>query len=164
MEYEVSLRLMTEAEYETFRQRNLSRYAQELLLTKQTEIEAHALAEAHGALEEILPEGLKTPRNYIMAAENAAGAPVGEVWCDTTEAETVFLNDFYVAPQHRRLGYGTAMLRAVEGLAEAQSFGQIMTHVFHTNKIALAMFAKRGYLPFGGEEQGTIFLRKTYTE
>lgn len=164
MQNDVTLRLMTAAEFEGFRQRNLSRYLQELLLTGKTNVEAHALAEAQGALEEVLPQGLETPRNYIMAAENTAGETVGEVWCDTTEAETVFLNDFYVYEPHRRKGYGAAMLRAVEELAERQSFGQIMTHVFHTNKTAIAMFTKRGYAPFGGAPDGSIFLRKVYFE
>lgn len=164
MQTEVTLRLMTAVEFESFRQRNLSRYMQELLLTGKTDVETHALAEAQGALEEVLPQGLETPRNYIMAAENAAGETVGEVWCDTTEAETVFLNDFYVYEPHRRKGYGAAMIRAVEELAENQSFGQIMTHVFHTNRIAIAMFTKRGYVPFGGEAEGSIFLHKVYCE
>lgn len=164
MQTEVTLRLMTAVEFESFRQRNLSRYMQELLLTGKTDVETHALAEAQGALEEVLPQGLETPRNYIMAAENAAGETVGEVWCDTTEAETVFLNDFYVYEPHRRKGYGAAMIRAVEELAENQSFGQIMTHVFHTNRIAIAMFTKRGYVPFGGETEGSIFLHKVYCE
>ncbi|MCI6359216.1 MAG: GNAT family N-acetyltransferase [Clostridiales bacterium] len=164
MQTEVTLRLMTADEFERFRQRNLSRYMQELLLIGKTNVEAHALAEAQGALEEVLPQGLETPRNYIMAAENAAGETVGEVWCDTTEAETVFLNDFYVYEPHRRRGYGAAMIRAVEALAESQSFGQVMTHVFHTNKVAIAMFTKRGYAPFGGEADGSIFLRKVYFE
>ena len=164
MQTEVTLRLMTAVEFESFRQRNLSRYMQELLLTGKTDVETHALAEAQGALEEVLPQGLETPRNYIMAAENAAGETVGEVWCDTTEAETVFLNDFYVYEPHRRKGYGAAMIRTVEELAENQSFGQIMTHVFHTNRIAIAMFTKRGYVPFGGETEGSIFLHKVYCE
>ena len=153
MQTEVTLRLMTADEFERFRQRNLSRYMQELLLTGKTNVEAH-----------VLPQGLETPHNYIMAAENAAGETVGEVWCDTTEAETVFLNDFYVYEPHRRRGYGAAMIRAVEALAESQSFGQVMTHVFHTNKVAIAMFTKRGYAPFGGEADGSIFLRKVYFE
>ena len=73
-------------------------------------------------------------------------------------------HDFYVYEPHRRRGYGAAMIRAVEALAESQSFGQIMTHVFHTNKVAIAMFTKRGYAPFGGEADGSIFLRKVYFE
>ena len=114
---DVELRPMTGGEYEAFLQRNLSRYAQELLLTKKTDVEQHALAEAQGALEEILSKGQDTPLNYLLTAEDETGTPVGEVWCDTTEPETVFVNDFYVYPEHRRQGCADAMLRAVEQIA-----------------------------------------------
>ena len=161
MSQTVELRPMTPAEYERFLQRNLARYVQELLRTGQTDVEAHAVAEAQGALDEGLPNGMDTPLHYFLAAE-ADGAVVGEVWCDTTEPETVFLNDFYVYEPHRRQGRGAAMLRAVETIAERGEFGRIVTHVFHTNRAALALFAAHGYLPCGGEENGTIFLQTPY--
>ena len=156
----VELRPMGREEYETFLQRNLSRYAQELLLTKKTDVEQHALAEAQGALEEILSRGQDTPLNYLLTAEDESGTPVGEVWCDTTEPETVFINDFYVYPEHRRQGCADAILRAVEDIAVGGEFGRVMTHVYHENKIAVAFFTKRGYLPVGGETDGTLFLER----
>jgi hypothetical protein len=51
---QLELRPMTGGEYEAFLQRNLSRYAQELLLTKKTEVEQHALAEAQVALRALV--------------------------------------------------------------------------------------------------------------
>ena len=157
---QLELRPMTGGEYETFLQRNLSRYAQELLLTKKTEVEQHALAEAQGALEEILSKGQDTPLNYLLAAETPDGTPVGEVWCDTTEPETVFINDFYVYPEHRRKGCADAMLRAVEAIAVGGEFARVMTHVYHANKVSVAFFTRRGYLPVGGETDGTLFLER----
>lgn len=164
MSEQVTLRLMKEQEYATFVRRNLSRYAQELLLAGETEVPEHAMAEAQGALNEVLAEGLATPHNYIMAAETGDGRTVGELWCDTTAPETVFLNDFYVYSQYRKQGWGTAMLRAVEELAESQRFARILTHVYHQNSTALKMFEKRGYAPFGGDKNGTLILRKLYFE
>ena len=156
----VELRPMTGGEYETFLQRNLSRYAQELLLTGKTDVEQHALAEAQGALEEILSKGQDTPLNYLLTAENESGTPVGEVWCDTTEPETVFINDFYVYPEHRRKGCADAMLRAVEDIAAGGEFARVMTHVYHANKVSVAFFTKRGFLPVGGETDGSLFFEK----
>ena len=156
----LELRPMTDGEYEAFIRRNVSRYAQELLLTKKTDVEQHALAEAQGALEEILSKGRETPLNYLLAAENASGTPVGEVWCDTTEPETVFINDFYVFPAHRKQGCADAMLRAVEQIAVEGAFQRVMTHVYHANKTAVSFFTKRGYLPVGGETEGTLFLER----
>ena len=96
----VDLRVLTAEEFEPFRQRNIARYAQELLFARATDTEEHALTEAQGALDEMLPQGAETPRNYLLAAESG-GETVGELWCDTTEPETVFINDFFVYPAAR---------------------------------------------------------------
>ncbi|MFR0796041.1 MAG: N-acetyltransferase family protein [Oscillospiraceae bacterium] len=109
----------------------------------------------------MLPQGAETPRNYLLAAESG-GETVGELWCDTTEPETVFINDFFVYPACRGHGWGNAMLRAVEELAAAQSFEQVVTHVYHTNRIALAMFESAGFTQIGPPKGGNIFLRKRY--
>ena len=115
----VDLRVLTAEEFGPFRQRNIARYAQELLFARSTDTEEHALTEAQGALDEMLPQGAETPRNYLLAAESG-GETVGELWCYTTEPETVFINDFFVYPACRGHGWGNAMLCAVEELAAAQ--------------------------------------------
>ena len=119
----VDLRVLTAEEFGPFRQRNISRYAQELLFARATDTEEHALTEAQ---------------------------------------ETVFINDFFVYPACRGHGWGNAMLRAVEELAAAQSFEQVVTHVYHTNRIALAMFESAGFTQIGPPKGGNIFLRKRY--
>lgn len=153
----VDLRVLTAEEFGPFRQRNIARYAQELLFARATDTEEHALTEAQGALDEMLPQGADTPRNYLLAAQSG-GETVGELWCDTTEPETVFINDFFVYPACRGHGWGNAMLRAVEELAAAQSFEQVVTHVYHTNRIALAMFESAGFTQIGPPKGGNIFL------
>ena len=100
----VDLRVLTAEEFGPFRQRNIARYAQELLFARATDTEEHALTEAQGALDEMLPQGADTPRNYLLAAESG-GETVGELWCDTTEPETVFINDFFVYPACRGHGW-----------------------------------------------------------
>ena len=157
----VDLRVLTAEEFGPFRQRNIARYAQELLFARATDTEEHALTEAQGALDEMLPQGADTPRNYLLAAQSG-GETVGELWCDTTEPETVFINDFFVYPACRGHGWGNAMLRAVEELAAAQSFEQVVTHVYHTNRIALEMFEAAGFTQIGPPKGGNIFLRKRY--
>ena len=133
----VDLRVLRAEEFASFRQRTIARYAQELR------------------------QGTDTPRNYLLAAESG-GETVGELWCDTTEPETVFINDFFVYPACRGHGWGKAMLRAVEELAAAQSFEQVVTHVYHTNRIALEMFEAAGFTQVGPPKGGNIFLRKRY--
>ena len=152
MRQNVDLRVLRAEEFASFRQRNIARYAQELLFARATDTEEHALTEAQGA---------DTPRNYLLAAESG-GETVGELWCDTTEPETVFINDFFVYPACRGHGWGKAMLRAVEELAAAQSFEQVVTHVYHTNRIALEMFEAAGFTQVGPPKGGNIFLRKRY--
>ena len=122
----VDLRVLRAEEFASFRQRNIARYAQELLFARATDTQEHALTEAQGALDEMLPQGTDTPRNYLLAAESG-GETVGELWCDTTEPETVFV-----------------------------------THVYHTNRIALEMFEAAGFTQVGPPKGGNIFLRKRY--
>ena len=74
----VDLRVLTAEEFGPFRQRNIARYAQELLFARATDTEEHALTEAQGALDEMLPQGADTPRNYLLAAESG-GETVGEL-------------------------------------------------------------------------------------
>ena len=157
----VDLRVLRAEEFASFRQRNIARYAQELLFARATDTQEHALTAAQGALDEMLPQGADTPRNYLLAAESG-GETVGELWCDTTEPETVFINDFFVYPACRRHGWGKAMLHAVEELAAAQSFEQVVTHVYHTNRIALEMFEAAGFTQVGPPKGGNIFLRRRY--
>ena len=73
----VDLRVLRAEEFASFRQRNIARYAQELLFARATDTEEHALTEAQGALDEMLPQGADTPRNYLLAAESG-GETVGE--------------------------------------------------------------------------------------
>ena len=138
----VDLRVLRAEEFASFRQRNIARYAQELLFARATDTQEHALTEAQGALDEMLPQGVDTPRNYLLAAESG-GETVGEPAC-------------------RGHGWGKAMLRAVEELAAAQSFEQVVTHVYHTNRIALEMFEAAGFTQVGPPKGGNIFLRKRY--
>ena len=59
-------------------------------------------------------------------------------------------------------GVREKIIRAVEELAAAQSFEQVVTHVYHTNRIALAMFESAGFTQIGPPKGGNIFLRKRY--
>ena len=112
----VDLRVLRAEEFASFRQRNIARYAQELLFARATDTQEHALTEAQGALDEMLPQGADTPRNYLLAAESG-GETVGELWCDTTEPETVFINDFFRLSRlpRARLGQGHAARRGGAG-------------------------------------------------
>ena len=102
----VDLRVLRAEEFASFRQRNIARYAQELLFARATDTQEHALTEAQGALDEMLPQGAETPRNYLLAAESG-GETVGELWCDTTEPETVFI------PFQQHIGKPAVPVKAV---------------------------------------------------
>ena len=107
----VDLRVLRAEEFAPFQQRNIARYAQELLFARATDTEEHALTEAQGALDEMLPQGVDTPRNYLLAAESG-GETVGELWCDTTEPERLFRLSRL---PRARLGQGDAARRGGAG-------------------------------------------------
>lgn len=51
----------------------------------------------------------------------------------------------YVAPEHRRQGIGSALMRQAEGWAKARGEYQIGLQVFQSNPLALAFYQGLGY-------------------
>ena len=106
----VDLRVLRAEEFASFRQRNIARYAQELLFARATDTQEHALTEAQGALDEMLPQGADTPRNYLLAAESG-GETVGERARDGVHQRLFRLSRLPRA----RLGQGDAARRGGAG-------------------------------------------------
>ena len=78
--------------------------------------------------------------------------PLGCLWLSeaidqwTGQAQAyVFL--VYVAPEHRRQGIGTALLRHAQQWAKNQGYGAIGLQVFESNPAAVKLYESLGYRP-----------------
>lgn len=85
-----------------------------------------------------------------LPSRSATLRPVAGVWVgralDTVSGDRqayIFL--LYVAPEHRRRGIGSALMRQAEIWARAQGDRQIGLQVFHTNQPALQLYHQLGY-------------------
>jgi GNAT superfamily N-acetyltransferase len=96
------------------------------------------------------------------------GEPVGDVylWCEPHEEPELrdaypgvpLLNHLEVAPAHQRRGIGTALVRAVEDVARARGYDQLILGVGVDNPRAKQLYERLGYVDWG---KGPIVVRWT---
>ena len=102
------------------------------------------------AFESLLPEGNATSSHRLCAVvDDETGARVGYLWFGERESEEsryVVVYEFMIREEHRRRGYGTEALRALEDEVRAMDVDRIMLHVFGHNHAARALYQKVGYL------------------
>lgn len=104
-------------------------------------------------LAKMLPQGIETPGHFFYAVESTAtGEPVGDLWFWIMKRggrEIGFIMDVQIRPEHRRHGFGTAALRAVERLAQEKGLDEIGLEVYGHNSPARALYRKLGYQEIG---------------
>jgi len=144
----ILLREMLPDEQSAFRSYSISDYARELAGDRNISPEA-ALAQAGQEFDELLPGSfLKTIEVYSI--------PVGVLWYLTEETDSVrhaFLNDFVIAPEHRRKGYASAALKTLAQEAQARGCTEIRLYVSDDNHAAKALYERCGFQllrPFSG--------------
>jgi ribosomal protein S18 acetylase RimI-like enzyme len=149
----VKLVPMTEGQFGAYFDRAVENYAQDLARAGN----AHP-DEARWASEQqfrkMLPEGLSSPGQYLYSiwgdTLGAGGAVhVGFLWLGIREAGArafATLNDFWIFEEHRRQGYGSKALKALEDKVRELGFDEIRLHVFGHNHPARALYEKMGYV------------------
>lgn len=99
----------------------------------------------------LLPGGLDTAGQHLLAAENEAGQVVGNAWVGpelgrvTDGAGSAWLYDINVFEQFRRHGYGTAILAAVEEFVGREGMTALGLNVVGDNDAAIALYRRCGY-------------------
>lgn len=144
----VTIRKMTDREYEGFCRWSMEQQAQELME------ECHlsrdeALREAAEELSQMLPDGLHTKDNFLMTILEAdSGENVGFLWTireETAGRKQSFLCDFAIWEAYRRKGYAFAALRLAEAQAAAAGCKESVLFVADRNVPARALYEKCGY-------------------
>ncbi|MBR5232212.1 MAG: GNAT family N-acetyltransferase [Clostridia bacterium] len=155
----VTLTPMTASDFGSFRQLSLQTYAEELLRDAAYASMEEARKEAEEELCELLPQGLATPRHFLMRITNEENASVGYLWYDTTGMSKAFIDDIYIEPPHRRCGYALSALTELEKLL---SLPHIALHVFEGNAAARKLYEKAGYayLKMEKAQKGSLYMFK----
>ncbi len=118
---------------------------------------AEALAEARAGNAELLPQGLHTPGQLILVAEDDGG-PVGELWIQTAHPrgrpDTAWINDIEIRAERRGEGLGRALLAAAEQRVRELGIGGLGLNVHGANTVARRLYESSGY------EVDTMQMRK----
>ena len=138
------LRPMTEAEFPAFRELGVEDYARQRAdaldspLQKQRETAERDFAE-------LLPAGVRTPKQRLWCVEDAAGTVVGYLWVEVNDdSRRAFIYYVLMTPEHRGQGYGRQTLDLLEADLRPQGITHIALNVFSPNP-ALHLYERAGY-------------------
>jgi len=151
----IQLRDMLPSEFPAFRSYSISDYANDLMNAQAVSHEA-ALAQAGQEFDELLPG------SFLKIIEHES-RPVGVLWYLTEETDGIrhaFLNDFVIAPEHRRKGYASAALTALAQEVKAQGCTEIRLYVSGENHAARALYERCGYHMLRPADAGAYLFRE----
>ena len=144
-----TLRPMTEAEYASWLVDAIAEYAaQKMGAGAWAADEAPARSAKEHA--DLLPQGLATPDQHLLAICDAAGARVGWLWFAETQRvgkRVAYVYDVSVMPERQRQGHARRALQALEPRVQALGLAGVALHVFGHNQAARALYDQLGYAP-----------------
>lgn len=140
---------MTDQEYEAWRGESVRSFAEERMRAGNA-LPEEALASAQSAFDRLLPHGLATPNHWLYTIQ-VDGEAVGMVWLGRGQPgaglppSTGFIYDLLIYPEHRRKGYATRAMLALEEEARRRGMDRLALHVFGHNEAARRLYEKVGY-------------------
>ena len=141
----VTLRTMTQAEFDTHMDRTMRGYAQDK--ARSGEVTADRAGEqARAELTVLLPEGLRTNGMLLFTAVDG-DEPVGMLWLalPTERRPLAWVYELWVDPAARSRGYGQAIMRAGERELAARGVAEVGLNVFGDNATAIGLYERLGY-------------------
>lgn len=113
--------------------------------------EAKALETSERLYTQRLPEGRLTPGNqFVNVVDPDRGGHLGEAWYAVEEQGgklQFWVEWIQIEPEHRRKGYATEALRALEETARELGADRIGLTVWSDNPNAIRLYSKLGYAP-----------------
>lgn len=139
---------MEEDDFRGYLERLIPQYASDHVRDGQWS-EAESIERSRGEVNRLLPQGLRTPDQYILAIRALPeDARVGMIWLAIEHAPggtKGFIYDLIVDPVHRRHGYGKQAMLAIEPVALAKGARTLGLHVFGYNEGAIRLYREIGY-------------------
>jgi ribosomal protein S18 acetylase RimI-like enzyme len=141
----VTLRLMTEPEFRAYRARAIDDYAAEV--ARNTGIsDAAAREHAERTTAEELSDGVASPGQRLLIAEDADGERIGHVWLSSKpETDKCFIYDIEVEASVRGKGYGRRLLDLIDHEARAMGVSRIELNIYEDNRVARHLYETSGY-------------------
>jgi ribosomal protein S18 acetylase RimI-like enzyme len=106
-----------------------------------------AMAASRASYDGLLPEGVATPGQTLLIAEDDAGERVGLLWFgpSTDDASMAWVYDITVDEDRRGQGWGRAIMRSFEDEARARGFARAGLNVYADNHVARRLYESLGY-------------------
>ena len=143
---DVTLRLMTEEEFEAYVEYVTAEYADEVARNTHISDEA-ARAKAERSMAESLPDGVHTAGHRLLIADGASGERVGHMWlAHKPEGDGLFIYDIEVDEEARGKGYGRRFMELIEDEARTMGVSRIELNVYADNDVARHLYETSGYL------------------
>jgi ribosomal protein S18 acetylase RimI-like enzyme len=144
---EVTLRPMTQDEFDTYRDRLIREYAADHVAAGNWS-EDESLQRATDQFNDLLPDGTETDGQELYTALDADGNAIGLLWLDPHgRPGGAWIYDIEVSAEHRGKGYGRALLQAGEDEARRLGVSSIGLNVFGHNDVARSLYESAGYRP-----------------
>lgn len=140
---------MNEDEFQMYLEYSIQDYAQEHIKAGRWS-EEEALEEATQEYQHLLPQGLQTPKHFLlMIVDDKLGKNVGILWFTLRERageSTAFVYDVRIFEEFRRRGYASQAFQLLEKRVADLGANSIGLHVFGHNTAAREMYTGLGYV------------------
>jgi GNAT superfamily N-acetyltransferase len=144
----VKLEPMTDAEFESFLERETEDFATQNVDAGQW-LQEEASAQSRTVHASLLPDGNRTANHFfLMIREEGAGKDVGTAWfaiSDRSLVKEAFVYYLEVFEAWRGKGFGVKALLAIERKARELGASKISLHAFWHNQRAISLYKKVGY-------------------
>lgn len=145
---QLTLRPMSDAEYEAFYSKLIREYAADNVEAGNW-LEEDSIDLATKDSAALLPQGRETPKVLILSADNSDGETIGYVWIGLERHGApgggAWIYDIEVAESQRGKGYGRALLRAAEEVTAKNGVIKLGLNVFGVNTTARNLYESAGY-------------------
>ena len=161
----VTIRNMTQPEFENFYQRSVQYQVVQLMDARGISRE-EAGREAEEELAGMLPDGLNTGNNFLMSIVNGDEI-VGFIWTlheETNGKKQCFLCDFAIWEEYRRKGYAAQALRLMEREAIHAGCQECVLYVADRNLAARALYEKCSYKLLRQAGSGKYMIKELKTD
>lgn len=142
----VTVRRMTDAEFENWRGASIASFASDLA-TATGRDRVDTLARAEQQFAELLPAGPNTESTWLMRVLDNEGTDVGYLWVGPHPQRSghAFVYDIEISDDHRGRGLGRAAMVAAEQLVLEAGITEIGLNVFGFNDSARRLYDSLGY-------------------
>ncbi|MFK7800984.1 MAG: GNAT family N-acetyltransferase [Anaerolineae bacterium] len=141
----IKLRPITQLEFPNYSKLFIADYAAEIESNYRYSAEK-SRAQAQQELKNDLPQGIKTPNQFLCCLDKKEAGTVGYLWYTLYDhGKTAFILDFILLERFRGLGLGKESLVALEAKLEPTGVEQIKLRVAGDNKRAFKLYERMGF-------------------